>query len=309
MHFRQITIAGVGLIGGSFGLAARRAGFMGRILGCDRADVLLRARGLGAIDDGFESLLSAAAGSDLIVLAAPVGAIIDMIGQIPSFPPDALVTDAGSTKQAIVERARAVLGEAAGMRFLPGHPLAGKEAGGIGHADAELFRGATWLITPIIGAPGSPHSLCSANPGYAFTEAQQAFFELVGRMGTTVAEIEPRRHDRLCAWSSHLPQMVATALATVLDDELSGEDAILFGAGRAAREMTRLASSPYSIWRDIALTNQGNLEGALLKLELSLSHLRENLSTRGLEEQFEQARRFRKRIEAFAADPAKALRD
>jgi prephenate dehydrogenase len=289
--FRQITIIGVGLIGGSFGLAARQAGFRGRIVGCDREDVLARARERQVIDDGFGNPVAAARGSDLVLLATPVGTIIDMLEQAPMFPRDALITDVGSTKEAIVERARAVLGETAAERFLPGHPMAGKELGGVEQADAGLFRSAVWLVTPVNpnASTTGPRSLPDLRAGL-----HGQFLSLVEGMGARVVEIDLKRHDRLCAWISHLPQMLATALASTLQDEFGDDPELHAIGGRALREMTRIASSPYSMWRDIALTNTANIQDALLQLEQRVAHIRESLRTRGLAEEFERAQKFKK---------------
>jgi prephenate dehydrogenase len=280
MAFQQITIVGVGLIGGSFGLAARKAGFQGRIVGCDRPEVLARARQSLAIDCGEPDVAAASRGSDLIFLATPVGSIIDVLEQAPIFPRDALITDAGSTKQAVVERARAVLGAGAVQRFLPGHPMAGKELSGIGHADADLFQDAVWLFTPLDGQ--------DLNSG-----AMADFLALVESMGARTAQVNVERHDRLCAWISHLPQMIATALGATLEDEFGDDPQLHAIGGRALREMTRIASSPYSMWRDIALTNTANIQEAILRLEQRLTYIRENLRTRALAEEFELAQRFR----------------
>jgi prephenate dehydrogenase len=281
MSFQQITIVGVGLIGGSFGLAARQAGFRGRITGCDRPEVLARACRCGAIDSGEPELAAAVRGSDLILLATPVGTIIDLLEQAPIFPQDALITDVGSTKQAIVERARAVLGAAAPQRFLPGHPMAGKELSGVEQAEAGLFRQAVWLITPMPRQEVTSGSIA-------------AFLALVERMGAGVVQMEIERHDRLCAWISHLPQMLATALGATLEEEFGDDPELHAIGGRALREMTRIASSPYSMWRDIALTNTGNIQEAVLRLEQRLAYIRENLRTRALAEEFEQAQKFRR---------------
>src|SRR5262249_34447130 len=149
MPFKQITIIGTGLIGGSVGLALKAAGYSGKINGCDRQTVLDRAGAMRAIDGGSEDPVEAIQGSDLIVLAAPVGAIIDLIERIgPLAPKDALITDTGSTKKEILERARSVFGDKAPQRFLAGHPMAGKEHGGIENAESKLFLNAVWLITP-----------------------------------------------------------------------------------------------------------------------------------------------------------------
>lgn len=278
---RQITVIGTGLIGGSFALAVRKAGFNGHVVGCDREPVLAQARRRHIIDDGFADPADAARGSDVILLATPVGSIIDLIERIgPTVPPGSLLTDVGSTKVEIAARARAVFGQEAGRRFLPGHPMTGKEQGGIEHADAELFRGAVWITTPL----GESSS------------AAAAFLEMVASCGTRVLSLEPERHDRLCAWLSHLPQMVSTALAASLAEEFGGDPQALELAGPALRDMTRTAASPYAMWRDIALTNGGNLQEALLQLEQRLAHLRENLSTRELEAEFDLANTFRKSL-------------
>jgi prephenate dehydrogenase len=278
--FRQITIVGVGLIGGSFGLAARQTGFQGEIVGCDRLDVLERARQSGVIDSGDPDLGAATQGSDLILLATPVGSIIDLLEQAPIFPPDALITDVGSTKQAIVERARAVLGAVAPQRFLPGHPMAGKELSGLEQADAGLFQNAVWLITPMAGQDVTAGPIA-------------AFLALVESMGARVMPMNLARHDQLCAWISHLPQMIATALGATLEEEFGDDPELHAIGGRALHEMTRIASSPYSMWRDIALTNTANIHEAILRLEQRLAYIRENLRTRGLAEEFEQAQKFR----------------
>jgi prephenate dehydrogenase len=278
---RQITIIGTGLIGGSFALAIRKTGFKGRVIGCDREPVLAQARERGAIDAGVADPAEAARGSEVIVLATPVGSIIDLIERIgPIAPPESLLTDVGSTKTEVASRARAVFGQQAGQRFLPGHPMAGKEQGGIERADAALFQGAVWVTTPL----GEPSAIAAQ------------FLELVAATGARVLSMEPERHDRLCAWLSHLPQMVVTALAAGLEEEFAADPQALELAGPALREMTRTAASPYAMWRDIALTNRTNLQEALLHLEQRLAHLRENLSTRELEAEFDLANSFRKSL-------------
>src|SRR2546423_1099897 len=160
-EFRQITIVGVGLIGGSFALAARKAGFQGRIVGCDNDMVLEKARAAGAIDSGHFRPEEAIKGSELVLLATPVGAIIDCIERIgPLLPEGALLSDVGSTKAEIVAHAASVFGKGSLGKFLPGHPMAGKAHGGITQVDAELFRGAAWIFT-------QPHSQALNSPGPA----------------------------------------------------------------------------------------------------------------------------------------------
>ncbi len=279
---RQLTIVGTGLIGGSLGLALKKSGFPGRIVGCDHESIVARAKSLGAIDSGGEDPMQACVGSEVVVLATPVGGIIDSLERLgPVLPPETLFTDVGSTKAALLARAGEVFGDSAGSRFLGGHPMAGKEHGGIEHAEADLFTGAVWLVTPLAGQ--------DVRAGYS-----GQYLRCIEQIGARVLEMDAARHDRLCAWISHLPQMLSTALAATLEEELGNDPDVQAIGGRALREMTRLAQSPYSMWRDIALTNTANIQEALLRLEQRLAHLRENLRTREMEAEFEAARRFRK---------------
>src|SRR5258708_7602487 len=150
MAFKQVTIIGTGLIGGSLGLALKKRRLAGRIVGCDRAPVLERAQDCGAIEVGTTDPVDAMRGSDLVVLATPVLAILDLIARLgPSLPAKTPVTDVGSTKVEVVQRAAKSFGRNAGQRFLAGHPMAGKENAGVEFADADLFEGAAWLFTPL----------------------------------------------------------------------------------------------------------------------------------------------------------------
>lgn len=282
MSLTQITIVGTGLIGGSFALAVRRAGFTGEIVGCDRESVLMKARESGAIDRAVVNPEDAVKGSDLVVLATPVGSIIDLLERVgPLVTPHVLITDVGSTKVEIMARAHDVFGNDVAKRFLPGHPMAGKENSGVEFADADLFRDAVWLLTPFSG-----QDLAQANLA--------AFLELLQKIGARVLAFDPQEHDRICALVSHLPQMMSTAFASMLVEELGDDPQAGAIGGRALREMTRIARSPYSMWRDIALTNTKNIQDALLKLEQKLAHIRENLRTRELEEEFEQGHKLKK---------------
>ena len=282
MPFKQVTIVGTGLIGGSFGLALKKRRLAARIVGCDRAPVLKRAKDCGAIERGSSSITEAVRGSDLIVLATPVITIIDLIERLgPSLSARALVTDVGSTKEEIVQRATKSFGRAAGQRFLAGHPMAGKENAGVEFADADLFNDAAWLFTPL--PRQNPH-----------TGRCGEFIHCVEKIGARVALLDPAEHDRVCAWISHLPQMISTALAATLVEEFGPEAPLLEIGGRALRDLTRISGSPYSMWRDIAITNRGNIADALQKLEQQLAHIRENLDTRELAAEFERAHELRK---------------
>jgi prephenate dehydrogenase len=284
MAIRQITIIGTGLIGGSIGLALKKRRFAGRIVGCDRAPVLQRARDKGAIDSGNTDPAEAVRDSQVVLLAAPVGGIIELIKRLgPSVPPKTLLTDVGSTKAEVLAAAAAVFGKAAGHRFLAGHPLAGKEDSGVEFADPDLFQGAVWLVTP---APKQD----------IFEGLSGEFLGWVEKTGAAVASMDAAAHDQLCAWISHLPQLISTALAATLVDEYGENAPLLETGGRALREMTRISASPYSMWRDVALTNKKNIRQALLKLEQRLAHIRENLDTRELAREFERAHHLRNAI-------------
>ena len=152
MPIRQITIIGTGLIGGSFALALRRRRFAGKIVGCDRQSALKRAKMCGVIDVGFPEPADAVRGSQWVLLATPVLAIIDLIGRLgPALPANTLLTDVGSTKEAVARQAMQVFGKNARHRFLAGHPMAGKENSGVDFADADLFQNAVWFLTPLPG--------------------------------------------------------------------------------------------------------------------------------------------------------------
>ena len=162
--------------------------------------------------------------------------------------------------------------------------MAGKERGGAALGDAELFRGAVWLFTDDPEAERSAHS----------AELVKGWREWVVAMGSKTIDLDPVRHDELVAWVSHLPQFLATALSALLEDEVGDAPELKDVGGRGLREMTRLGASPFSMWRDIAYTNTAAVDAALQALEQRLAHLRENLRTPELRDEFERANRFRK---------------
>jgi prephenate dehydrogenase len=159
--------------------------------------------------------------------------------------------------------------------------MAGKESSGVDNADPNLFQNAAWFLTPLSGQ--------NLNEGLL-----AEFIGWIEQIGARIAMLPAEEHDHLCAWISHLPQLISTALAAAMVEEF-GEDAPLLPAGgRALHEMTRISASPYSMWRDIAISNRKNIGDALLKLEQKLAHIRENLATRQLAEEFEKAHQLRK---------------
>jgi len=290
----RVLILGTGLLGASTGLALRAVGFTGPIIGWDKdsrqsAEALAR----NAIDAVASHPLAAAEASQLILLAMPVFAILDWMEQLaPILGPTHLVTDVGSTKSLITRTGNRLFNDSGRAGFLPGHPMAGKEVGGASQADAGLFQGAVWIFTS-----ESAQDSADENPSamsIRSAELAASWRHWVGAIGCRTLDLEANRHDELVAWVSHLPQFLATALTALLQSELGAAPELTAVGGRALREMTRLGSSPYSMWRDIALTNTETIAATLQALEQRLAHLRENLRTPELRDEFDLANRFRK---------------
>jgi prephenate dehydrogenase len=255
-----VSIVGVGLIGGSFALALRKAGFRGKIIGVSSPPTIEAALARRVIDEALP-LRDAAGQSDLIYLAQPIERIIATIEEVdPWVFPGTLITDAGSTKTAIVQSAAKKIRRG---RFIGGHPMAGKQSRGVAEADADLFQ-------------RRPYVLTSPDP-----ELEQ----WVRRIGSRVVILDPEEHDRLVALTSHLPQLISTALGSSIAQQ---RDAARV-AGPAAIDMTRLAMSPYDVWRDILLTNSGPIDDALAAFIAKLQELRGMLRQPELGEEFERA--------------------
>lgn len=274
MPFQRIAVLGCGLVGGSFALGLKKNGYRGELIGWDREGVLGKARERGAIDRGTTELGEAVGGADLVYLATPVVLIMDLLPQVGRHArPGTLVTDAGSTKVRICRLARQVLPER--VAFLGGHPMAGKETCGIDNADPDLFSGAKYVV------------IREADEA---KEAQEEFLAWVRRLGAEPVEMDAETHDWAVALVSQVPQLVSTALAGAVWDETDDDGLPLRLAGPGFRDMTRLAASPYDVWRDICLTNSENLERALERLGQRLERLRTHLRSRELAEEFEKAR-------------------
>lgn len=286
MRIERIAIVGVGLIGASFALAVKAAGFAGEIVGIDSPEALQRASSRGAIDRAEPDFESAVRGAQLIVLAAPVDANVAAVRSLASIADaDALITDVGSTKQVISNVAAEVFGANANLRFLPGHPIAGKEVSGAEHADPDLFRGRPWVLTPA----GGRRTLIDPRLNRTF---HTDFIQLLERIGAKVVVTDPATHDRILAFSSHLPQLVATALALAVMDGVEDETALRDLSGRALRDMTRLAASDADVWTSIVETNRENIEAALAAVEAKIRDLRTAIGSPEFREQFERARSF-----------------
>jgi prephenate dehydrogenase len=265
---KTVAIVGTGLIGASFGLALRKAGFDGAIIGVSSSSAIADAVAAGAVDRG-EPLADAAGAADLIFLSQTIGRIVDTIRHLDQFvKPGALVTDAGSTKCEIVD---AAMQHITRCQFLGGHPMAGKEKRGASAASADLFHGHTWVLTPM-------------EAGDLETPAAVEFRDWLKRIGARTLTLDCDEHDRIVSLTSHLPQLASTALAATLAERLQEGQASVAGSG--LMDMTRLALSSYDIWRDILATNAEHIDRALARYIQELEHMRENLRTRQLQEEF-----------------------
>jgi prephenate dehydrogenase len=269
---KSVAIVGTGLIGASFGLALRKAGFDGPIVGISSERAIADALAVGAIDRPASLAEAAASEAALIFLAQPIGRILDTIRHLdPLVRPDAIITDAGSTKCEIADLA---LQQIRRCQFLGGHPMAGKEKRGAAAADAGLFQGATWVLTP-------------EDPQDLRTDAAIDLVHWLKRIGAKPLAMDPEEHDRVVALTSHLAQLASTALASTVAEQIDPPERLAV-AGSGLTDMTRLALSSYDLWRDILATNTEPIERALAGYIQKLEHMRENLRTRQLQQEFER---------------------
>jgi prephenate dehydrogenase len=263
MRFNHVAIVGLGLIGGSFALALRRAGLASRITGWnggDSLDAAIAGRVIDGIEDSFykESQCDA----DLIYLAAPVEAISGFLRRYGRLvKPGALVTDAGSTKREICAAARAGLRPES--HFVGGHPMAGSHLTGVEFADAALFQNAPYavVVEPIEDADGRQ------------ADAASQVARIAKAIGARPVMLDPLTHDRIAAQLSHAPQLLSTALAAAVD---ACGDACELGslAGSGFHSMTRLAESRWSVWDGICRTNRDQIIGALTIVARELDAIR-----------------------------------
>lgn len=262
-EWKQVTVVGCGLIGSSFALALKRSERCHRVLGWDTsASVLNEALALGVIDEVDGALAAGdVSASDLIYLSMPVLQIIEFLRECGSrIKPGAIITDAGSTKASICHAATDCLNE--NRHFIGGHPIAGSHESGVGRARAELFAGATYVLTTENSAPDS--------------EAFNRVRKTIEGFGARVRLITAATHDHVLAFVSHLPQLLSSALATTVNERGDAAEILQF-AGPAYADMSRLASSSWTMWRDVFVTNPGDIAAALDLVLEKLSAVRDEL--------------------------------
>jgi prephenate dehydrogenase len=282
--FRQMTLCGVGLIGGSLAITAREHGLVERIVGLGRTQANLDvAIERGLIDFATRDPAEAARGADLVMLATPVMTFPETLAAMaPYLSHDAVITDVGSVKEWVVRALEPLLGP--GMSLVGVHPVAGKETVGAGAAEAGLFAGRRVIVTP---------------SGRSDAAAVAKVVALWRATGAAVEELAPAAHDAILARASHLPQLVASALAAALDaEQIDGKLAPEYGAG-GLRDTTRIAASSVEMWRDICLTNREAILAALELFRGSLDKFTDAVERGDAAELmalFERGRRMRERL-------------
>lgn len=256
--FNQLGVIGCGLMGGSFALAAKRAGLVRHVVGYSKSpSTTERAKKLGVIDVAAESALLAAAGADIVLISVPVAATESIFRAIRHLvEPNALFMDVGSTKRDVVEVARRVLKERIGS-FVPAHPIAGKESSGVEHADANLYQGRQVILTPL---PQTTPSLV------------QRATDVWSAVGAQVLKMSPQNHDRAFASVSHLPHLLAFAYYSAVAGQPAGRDFLSLG-GPGFRDFTRIAASDPTMWRDILLANREEVLNQLQRFRQTLEAL------------------------------------
>ncbi|MBN1541863.1 prephenate dehydrogenase [candidate division KSB1 bacterium] len=273
--FDHIVIVGVGLIGGSLGLALKRKGFTGEIVGVDESDIVDAALRRKAIDKGYKKveLGKATREADLIFLCTPIAETLRLLTKIgKEVRSGVLITDVGSTKRQIVETAKIHL--PADIDFIGGHPMAGSEFSGVDAADPFLFENTTYVLTP-------------SRPTHF--QVRRAFGELLERIGAKVLLLPPELHDEIAAAVSHLPQMLAVSLMHLVANRQDESPYFLKMAAGGFRDMTRIASSPYGIWEDILASNSDMIGRYIDDYIEELQKLKVHLRDRSLADYFDKA--------------------
>jgi prephenate dehydrogenase len=280
IHFKHITIFGVGLIGGSFALAAREAGLAERITGCGDKKFLQAAldhQVIDGVDEAFEK--GETCDADFIYLAAPVGAIVDFLREKGRLiKPGAIVTDAGSAKRQICQAARNFLPEA--VHFVGGHPMAGSHRVGVEFANPELFRRAAYAV--IVEEANQPTA-----------GAIEKVLGVVEAIGSRVVKLSAAEHDEISARISHAPQLLSIALANAVAKSKNPRTMELAGTGFG--DMTRLAGSSWSVWEDIVRANADEIASSLTEVILELQAARDSIAGEdltGLQNAFQTANDF-----------------
>ena len=282
--FNKITIIGVGLIGGSFGFALKEKKPNFKIVGIDKQEIIEKAIARGAIDEGTVNLKEGIKEADIVIIATPVKTILNILTQInPFLKKGCVVTDTGSTKGQIVERADKVLSK--DIFFIGGHPMAGSEEYGIESANPHLFQDRTYILTPT-----KKSNLI----------AIEKIFSLIKMIGANRLILNPLEHDRIVGAVSHLPQIIAVSLINMVSELIQKENNNNYfkAVGEGFKDITRIASSPYKIWEDICYTNKEIILEMIQEFRNYLGVIEDKLKNdpSSLKEEFQKASKLRENI-------------
>lgn len=282
--FNKISIIGVGLIGGSLGLALKEKKPNFKIVGIDKQEIIEKAITRCAIDEGTVNLEEGIKEADIVIIATPVKTILNILTQInPFLKKGCIVTDTGSTKQQIVQKANKILSK--DVFFIGGHPMAGSEEYGIDSADSHLFQDKTYILTP------------TKKSNLKAIEKISSLIKMIDANRLILNSLE---HDRIVGVVSHLPQIIAVSLInTTAELALRGNNNNFFKAvGEGFKDMTRIASSPYKIWEDIYETNQENILEMIQEFRNYLEIIEDKLKNDpgSLKEEFKKASKLRETI-------------
>ncbi len=280
--FKQIVLAGVGLIGGSLALAVKKRKIVETVLGFGRNEQRLKRACEAGIIDGYTTRMdNMLTSSDLVVIATPVGIIADLIEKmIPYLSPGTVITDVGSVKKGIVERVESFIPDT--LHFVGGHPIAGTENSGFEHSFAELFENKKCILTP--GSKTDPQTLARVK-------------ELWSGVGSIVVSMDCDKHDEILAFVSHLPHIVAYSMVNSLLTREGFEQSIYSFSAGGFKDFTRIAASHSEMWRDIALMNRDKLLPAIECFQSYLNGLKEAIEGgdgNKLFAEFEKSRRFKR---------------
>lgn len=282
--FKKITIIGVGLIGGSLGLALKEKKANFKIVGIDKQEIIEKAIARGAIDEGTVNLEKGIKEADIVIIATPVKTILNILTQInPSLKKGCVVTDTGSTKKQIVEKANEVLSK--DVFFIGGHPMAGSEEYGIDSADSHLFQDKTYILTP------------TKKSNLIAIEKISSLIKMIGGKRLILNSLE---HDRIVGTVSHLPQIMAVSLVNMVSELVRKENNNNYfkAVGEGFKDITRIASSPYKIWEDICDTNQENILEMIQEFRNYLEVIEDKLKNdpSSLKEEFQKASKLREAL-------------
>jgi len=294
-RFHKVSIIGVGLIGGSFGLAIRKKRLVQKVIGIGRhIHKLKEAKRLGAIDTYTTDFVQGVRDSDMVMIATPVSKIPLIVKKIlPHLKKGCVITDVASTKEWVVRKVREIVtkdsarGKTPDVSFIGGHPMAGSEKEGVSNARADIFSGTTCILTPVSGNG---------------RKALKALAEIWSAIGAKILLLKPKEHDYLVAYTSHLPHVLATSLINLIARLHKQEPRVSRLLAGSISDMTRIAASSPFIWTDICVSNSQAISESIDAIVKHLEKFKRSIEKkkeRGLIDIFEKGREARRKLIQF----------